>query len=192
MKKNMILFNAIKSTIAVAFSNLIGYFLYFFILRGANEDDPNGAAFRTIIFSLCVFAFSIFALLKVTKAEIKGRSEMLIFKNDFRKSNYSLNYKEYFKSALKERLWGYYIGPAVSQIPMIINFIIVSHASEKITLYEYPLPLYKWCTSSLFAYELLGEVWLLGFFVYMVSIVLSFNVGLYYSYKELFIKPSYM
>lgn len=192
MSKKSLIFNAIKSTIAIAFSNFIGYFLYFFILRGANEDDPDGATVRTIIFSLIIFAFSIFSLVKVTKAEIKGESEWLIFKNDFRESNYSLNYKEYFMYALKTRLWGYYIGPLLFQIPIITNIIIVSRLPIDVTIYEYPLSLYKWCTSSLFAYELSGGIWILGFLIYMVAVYILFTFIMFCSFKNIFVKPSYM
>ena len=190
--KKMIFYNSVKSVIAILFSIFMGYLLYFFILRGANEDDPNGAAVRTIIFSLFVFIFSVFVMLKITKAESKSGSESLLFKNDFRQSGYSLNYNEYFKKALKQRLWGYYIGPALFQIPLIINFIIVSKLPEKITIYEYPLSIYKWSMSSLFAYEIFGGLWILGFIFYMAAFATVFSIALYFSFKSFFTRPSYM
>ncbi len=188
-------YNAFKSFVVLAFSNLIGYILYFLILRGANETNSQGAELRTFAVSLIVFLFSFFVYFKFLKLESKSEkivNETKTLKDAYKESSYTLDFKSYFKNILKKRLWGYYIAPVIIQIPLIINYLIVTLNPADIKIYDLEIYIYKWNVLELFAYEIFGKAWFLGFFFFMFLFSLIFTVLSYYYFKKLLVKPTYL
>lgn len=188
-------FNFLKGLAAIAFSSLIGNVLYFFVFRGTNAEDPEGAAMRTSIFSILIFVFSVYAFIKTLPVTSKNENvidEKQALKDALKEANYELDYNSYFKKLVKTRLWGYYLAAAVWQIPLLINYVIVATAPEGTTIYELPIWIYEWNLSSLFAYELLGALWFLGIFLYMAVFISVFTYFAYRYYKQFAVKPSYI
>ena len=193
--KKTIKFNFIKGLIAIAFSGLVGNILYFLVFRNTNGDSPEGAWFRTGIFSLLIFALSIYVFFRIE--EIPSKNERIInekqaLKDAFKEANYELDYKSYFKGVIRTRLWGYYLAAAVWQLPLIVNYIIAKVQPGDITIYEIPVWIYEWHMPSLFAYEFLGDLWFLGFFLYLALFISIFTYLVYESYKQFLVKPSYL
>lgn len=189
------MFNMLKGLFALAISNAVGYFIYLLVLRGVNESEPETASVRTVIFGLAVFGYSIFAYLKLLMAESKNEkiiNEQNELKEAFKKSEYNLDFDKYFSDVVKKRLWGYYVSAFLWQIPLIINYIIVSANPADITIYELPISIYKFCLSGIFAYEIFPEFWLLGLFIYMASFIIVFTYFAKRKYKKLLVKPSYL
>lgn len=193
-KKNLrtALLNFFKGLIAMAFSGLVGNILYFLIFRGTNAENPEGAAIRTSILSLLIFALSIYVFVKMLDIEGKGDTvnEKQTIKDAFKESGYQLDYKTYFKNMIKARLWGYVLASFVWQIPLIVNYVIADKFG--VTLYELPVWIYEWNMPSLFAYELLGGKWYIGAPVYLVVFTSVFLAVSYRYYKQFIVRPSYL
>lgn len=190
-----VLFDLFKGIIAMAFSSLIGWMLYFFIFRNTNGENPERAVLGTCIVSLGVFVLSIYVFLRMLPINSKDYyviDERQALKDAFRDSGYDLDYKAYFKKMVKTRLWGYYLAAALWQIPTIVNYVIVAFQPGDLSIYEFPVPLYKWNVQSLFAYELLGKAWFLGVFLYMALFIAAFTFFTYLHYKEFLVRPSYL
>ena len=188
-------FNMLKGLFAMAISNAVGYFIYLLVLRGVNESEPETASTRTVIFGLFVFVYAIFAFLKLLMAESKNEkiiNEQYELKEAFKNSNYTLDFDKYFCGVIKKRLWGYYISAFLCQIPLIVNYMIVSANPENITIYELPVSVYKFCLSGIFAYELFPKSWYVGVVIYMASFILVFTYFAKRKYKKLLVKPSYL
>lgn len=188
-------FNFIKGIIALAFSGLVGNILYFLVFRNTNGESPEGAWLRTGIFSLLIFALSVYVFFRIE--EIPSKNEKIInekqaLKDAFKDANYELDYKGYFKEVIRTRFCGYYLAAAVWQIPLILNYVIAKVQPGNVTIYEIPVWIYEWHMPSLFAYEFLGSLWFLGFFLYLAIFIPLFTWLVYESYKPLLVKPSYL
>lgn len=189
------LFNTLKGLCAMAFTGLLGNICYFLIFRNANGDDLKGAAFRTSVFGIILFVFSIYLFVKMLNINVKSEkiiNEEQAIKNKFRENGYELDYKPYFANMLKTRLWGYYLATALWQIPTIVNYAVVTSLPVKVTIYEYPMWLYEWNLQSIFTYEMLGSTWIVGFIAYMLLFILTTFFLFYRYYKQFLVKPSYM
>lgn len=192
---NTAFYNATKAFLALMFSNFFGWLVNFLVFRGANEMEPESAAFRTIVLSIIIFSFYIYSLTKVIKIESKRDNcinESSRFKSLYKDSNYELDYKCEFKKYFFKRGWGYFIPTQLWQIPLIINYVIVSVNIENAKIYEFPIYIYKWCTTFLFAYELFPQFIFLGFLIFNLVFVPTFTYILYKYYKSLLNKPSYL
>lgn len=188
-------YNAFKSFIVLMFSNLIGYLLYFLILRGANEQNSQEAVVRTFAISIIVFVFSFFVYYQFLKLEKKSErviNETKTLKDAYKDSGYNLDFNSYFINILKKRLWGYYIAPVIIQIPLIINYLIVTLNPAEITIYDLEIYIYKWNVLELFAYEIFGNAWFLGFFLFMFLFSIVFTTLSYFYFKKLLVKPTYL
>lgn len=188
-----VMFNLLKGLIAMAFSGVVGNLLYFLIFRGTNAENPEGAAMRTSIFSLLIFALSIYLFLRML--DINSKSENIInekqaIKDAYKESEYQLDYKLYFKKILKARLWGYILSAFVYQIPLIVNYVIADKYS--VTVYELPIWIYEWNMPSIFAYEIFGGRWYIGAPLYILVFSAVFSIFAYRYYKQFLIKPSYL
>lgn len=182
--------NVVKTVIAYIISVLLGYLMYRITINGTNIQQPIGAELRTASFSLVIFAFFVFISVKIynlpTKDErrLYEKSELYKLQTE---SGYKLDYKEYFKTQLKTRLWAVFIPVFVFQLPLLINFAMVSYA-EGFSLYTSPISLFKFYMPSMFAWELLGGAWFLAPILFTLVYAVVFSVALYHSQKK-FIPP---
>jgi len=182
--------NVAKTIIAYIISALFGYLLYRITINGTNIQQPIGAELRTASFSLVIFAFFVFMSVKIynlpTKDErrLYEKSELYKLQTE---SGYKLDYKEYFKTQLKTRLWAAFIPVFVLQLPLLINFGMVSFA-EGFSLYTSPITLFKFYMPSMFVWEILGGGWFLAPILFTLIYAAAFSVALYHSQKK-FIPP---
>ena len=84
---------------------------------------------------------------------------------------------------LKTRLWGSFVAIFVIQLPLIINYAMVSSAAG-FSIYTSPIPLYKFYTPSLFVWELLGDAWLIAPILFSIIYAAVFSFHLYREQKK--------
>ena len=106
-------------------------------------------------------------------------------------SDYNFDFKEYFKEQIKRRLWGVPIVLFISNLPLVVNYIMVEMA-EGFTIYTSPISVYKFSMTSMFFWELLGEVWFFAPILFPLFFFVAFSIILYF-YEKTFIpaKPSW-
>ena len=178
--------NVIKSIIAYAVASLFGYLAYRMLINGTNIQQPFGAGLRTSLLSVAVFAFLIYLTVRIynlpTSDERKVNEKSEIYRLHT-ESGYNLDYREYFKTQLRTRLWAGFIPIFVIQLPLYINFAMVSYA-EGFTLYNSPITLFKFYMPSMFAWEMLGNAWFLAPILFTGFYAAAFTFALYHSQKK--------
>ena len=182
--------NILKTLIAYTLSSLAGYSLYSFLLNGTNIQNPIAADIRTSIFSIVIFA--IFVYLSVIIYNLPTKDERkLDEKNEINKlqieSGYKLDYREYFKTQFKTRIWAAFIPIFVLQLPLLINFGMCAYAND-FTIYTSPINLFKFYMPSMFIWEILGPCWFLAPLLFTLIYAVVFTAALYNSQKK--IRPS--
>ena len=184
--------NIVRAVIALFLSNALGYILYMLILN--SSDATTGAKGRLIVFSFATFLFSFFVFIKIftlpTKDERKISEAHEIAKRCV-DSDYNFDFKEYFKEQIKRRLWGVPIVLFISNLPLVVIYIMVEMA-EGFTIYTSPISVYKFSMTSMFLCELLGEVWFFAPIFFPLFFFFAFSIILYF-YEKTFIpaKPSW-
>ncbi|MBE6565130.1 MAG: hypothetical protein E7655_07650 [Ruminococcaceae bacterium] len=190
-----LILNMVKGFATLALCNGIGYLFYIMILNVGNAEDPKTASGRTAIFSLILFAASIYAFYLVAIAESSDSGkidERKLLEDAYKDSGYALDYKAYFIEQVKTRLWGYYFAVGVGQLPLFLNFLVEAVIPGDVTIYELPIPLFKFYTTNIFAYELLGKAWFLGPVLYLLLFIPIFTYLVYREQKTWMAKPSYV
>ncbi len=178
--------NIIKTLIAYVISALFGYLAYSLLINATNIQQPVGAGLRTASFSLVIFALFVYLSVRIynlpTKDErrLYEKSELYKLQTE---SGYRLDYREYFKTQLKTRLWAAFIPVFVIQLPLLINFSMVSYA-QGFTLYTSPIFLFKFYMPSMFVWELLGDGWFLAPILFTLVYAAVFSVALWHSQKK--------
>ena len=178
--------NVVKTIIAYIITSFLGYLAYRMLINGTNIQQPIGAGFRTSLLSIAVFALLIYLTVRIynlpTKDERKVDEKREIYKLQT-ESGYTLNYKEYFKNQLKTRLWAGFIPIFVLQLPLLINYGMVSFA-EGFTIYNSPITLFKFYMPSMFVWEILGRAWFLAPLLFTLVYATVFLTSLYRSQKK--------
>lgn len=178
--------NVVKTIIAYFITSLFGYLAYRMLINGTNIQQPIGAGLRTSLLSLAVFALFIYLTVRIYNLPVKD-DRMLWEKQELYKlqteSGYKLDYKEYFKTQLKTRLWAAFIPVFVLQLPLLINFGMVSFA-EGFSLYTSPITLFKFYMPSMFIWEILGGGWFLAPILFTAIYGAVFTTALYHSQKK--------
>lgn len=178
--------NVVKTIIAYFITSILGYLAYRMLINGINIQQPIGAGLRTSLLSLAVFALLIYLTVRIfnlpTKDERRLYEKSELYKQQT-ESGYTLDYKEYFKKQIKTRLWASLIPILALQLPLIINYAMVSYA-EGFTLYTSPITLFKFYMPSMFVWELLGGAWFLAPVVFTFVYGAVFTIALYHSQKK--------
>lgn len=185
--------NLVKGLIFLLIFNIFGLILYTVFLNGRNADLPENASLGTSILSIAVFAVSVYLYARFAmmgSLNDKRIDERTLLEEAFKASEYKLDYNGYFKEQVKKRLCGYYVAAALWQIPLMINYAIVT--PSEFTLYESPITIYKWNMTNIFGYELLGKLWYLGPVVFLVLFIPIFTFLVYRGQKKWLVKPSYI
>ncbi len=182
--------NVVRALVAAFISSVIGYLFYMVLINSPNVYIP-----ALIIYSLAVFAFSIFLFVKIltlpTKDERKISEREEIAKRHL-EAGYSLDYKAYFKEQLKCRMWGVPLVIFLTQLPLVVNWAMVDMA-EGFTVYTSPIPFYKFSAMSLFVWESLGSLWYFAPIIFTAVFTVAFCASLWF-YQKSFIpnRPSWM
>ena len=187
--------NMVKGFATLAVCNGIGYIFYIMILNVGNTEDPATASGRTAIFSLLLFAVSLYAFYRVAIAESPDSGkvdERKLLEDAYKESGYNLDYKAYFTEQIKTRLWGYYFAVGVGQLPLFLIFLVEAVIPGDVTVYELPVPIFKFYMTNIFGYEMLGKAWFLGPVVYLLLFVPIFTYLVYKEQKNWMVKPSYV
>lgn len=178
--------NVVKTIIAYIITSFLGYLAYRMLINGTNIQQPIGAGFRTSLLSIVVFALLIYLTVRIynlpTKDERRLWEKQELYKQQT-ESGYTLDYKEYFKTQIKTRLWASLIPILVLQLPLIINYAMVSYA-EGFTLYTSPITLFKFYMPSMFVWELVGGAWFLAPILFTAIYGAVFTTALYHSQKK--------
>ncbi len=185
--------NAVKCFISLLACNMVGYFLYLFLLNTKNTDFPEWASGGTTVLSLVVFVCSIYVTYRIAMIESQDTTkidERALLQKAYEDSNYTLDYNKYFIKQVKTRLWSYYLVMVLSQLPIIINYYIANKVFDSI--YKAPIALYKFSMVSLWGYELLGKAWVLGPILPVVLFSAVFTFLVYRGQKKWMFKPSYI
>lgn len=186
--------NALKGLVALLLCNFPAYILYLVFLDKENSYNPDAASKPTAIFGTIFFVISLFvaaslgAAGKMTRSK-KEPDEIERLKNEFRESNYELNYGRYFLRQFFGRFWSFFLAPALSQIVMYSNYSLVS--SVDYTVFEAPVSHYRFHMSSIAFYEWLGEGWRLAPLLYLVLFISIVTLMVYVKQKKHLVKPSY-
>lgn len=178
--------NVVKTLVAYVVTSLFGYLMYRFTINGTNIQSPKSALLRTVIFGLFAFSLLIYLAGKIFMLPVKDERSINEMKEiDARQKacGYTLDYKAYFKEQLKTRLWGSFVLIFVLQLPLIINYAMVSRAAG-FSIYTSPIGLYKFYTPSLFVWELLGDAWFLAPILFPVIYAAVFSFHLYREQKK--------
>ena len=178
--------NVFKTFLSYVIAAFIGYILYRLILNSANITSPNGAVWRTSVLSLFVFVVLIYVSGRIFMLPVKDERslwEMKEIEARQKECGYTLNYKEYFKEQLKTRVWGSFVLVFVLQLPLIINYAMVSRAAG-FNIYVSPITLYKFYTPSLFVWELLGDFWIIAPILFSLLYAVTFSYHLYIEQKK--------
>ena len=187
--------NAIRAVCALLFCNFMGFLAYMLVFNIRNHEAPDTAAVGTGIFSIILFALSLYFFYRIAMMgtdNSHNMDERTMLEKAYKDSNYTLDYNTYFKEQVKTRLWAYYLVAAISQIPLIINYCI-STLGKFDTIYECPvINFYKFNMISIFGYELLGKAWYLGPIVFLVPFIVIFTFLVYRGQKKWMVKPSYI
>ena len=196
MSKNNFKFfinNIFKGFLGLAVCNVVGYVLYLVFLNAKNADYPKNASLSTAILSVLLFGVSVyviarFALMGTLNTESIDERGML--EKVYKESNYTLDYKAYFKDQVKTRLCGYYLAAALWQIPLIVNYALI--VPSEFTIYNSPISIYKWNMMNIFGYELLGKAWFFGPVLFLALFIPIFTFIVYKEQKKWLVKPSYI
>ena len=191
--------NLVKGILYLLIFNIFGLILYTVFLNGRNADIPENAVYvsfcfrikgilGTAVFVVAVYLYARFALMG--SLNDKRIDERALLEEAFKASEYKLDYNAYFKEQVKKRLCGYYVAAALWQIPLIINYAIVM--PTEFTIYETPITMYKWGMTSIFGYELLGNLWYFGPVIFLALFLPIFTFLVYKGQKKWLVKPSYI
>jgi len=178
--------NVFKTLLSYVIAAFLGYILYRLILNSANITSPKGAIWRTSVLSLFVFVVLIYVSGRIFMLPVKDKrsiDEMKEIEARQKACGYTLDYKEYFKNQLKTRLWGSFVAMFVIQLPLVINYAMVSSAAG-FSIYTSPITLYKFYTPSLFVWELLGDAWLIAPILFSIIYAAVFSFHLYREQKK--------
>jgi hypothetical protein len=186
--------NIVKTLIAYVVTALFGYIMYRFFLNAPNIQEPLMAKARTIIFSIVIFAIFVYLSVRIhnlptrDERKVDEKTELTRLQAE---SGYCMDYMSYFKNQIKTRLWGGFIPVFILQLPLIVNYAMVSFA-EGFTVYTSPISLYKFYTPSIFVWEILGRAWFLAPLLFTAVYITAFLISLYYSQKDMIPeKPSW-
>lgn len=178
--------NIVKTLIAYVISALFGYLAYRLLINATNIQQPVGAELRTVSLSIVIFAIFVYLSVRIYNLPTKDERR-LCEKNELYRlqieSGYRLDYREYFKTQLKTRLWAAFIPVLVIQLPLLVNFAMVSYA-QGFTLYTSPISLFKLYMPSMFVWELLGGGWFLTPIIFTLVYAIVFSIALYHSQKK--------
>lgn len=184
----------LKALGGIVIGDIFGYLFYMFFLNLRNTEAPESASIVTAIFSIVVFGVSMFFTFRLSMWVSNDSSkldEVTLLENAYKESNYTLDYNAYFKEQIKKRLWVYYLVAFLTQIPLVINYYLAIAAGYG-TVYQCPIDIYKFSMTSLFGYELLGNLWFIGPFIYVILYAVVFTYLTYKAQKKYMVKPSYL
>ena len=167
--------------------SIIGFVFYRFMLKSISFNAPSQNIFlRTVVFSLMMFAVLIYVAVKLFMLPVRNKrsiDEMSEIEESQRASGYDLDYKEYFKKQLKTRLWGSFVLVFVLQLPLIINYAMVSSVTG-FNIYNSTVSIYKFYTPSLFVWEILGDFWIIAPILFSLLYAVTFSYFLYSEQKK--------
>jgi len=184
----------IRALGGMVIGNVLGYLFYMFFLNLKNTEAPESASMGTAIFSIIIFGVSMFFTYRLfmwVSNDSTKLDEGTLLENAYKESNYTLDYNAYFKDQVKKRLWVYYLVAALTQIPLVINYYLAIAAGYG-NIYQCPIDIYKFSMTSLFSYELLGNLWFVGPFIYVILYSSLFTYIVYKEQKKYMVKPSYL
>ena len=97
--------NTVKTVIAYLVTSVFGYILYRLFINGTNVQQPDGAAFRTVVFSIAIFVLFVYLSVRIHNLPTRDERKIDEIKELERlqtESGYELDYNAYYKDVLFE------------------------------------------------------------------------------------------
>ncbi len=173
--------NIFKTLVSYVLVSLLGYLFYMLLINASNIQSPKGAMWRTVALSVFMFVVLVDLSVRIFMLPVKDErsiDEMKEIEKKQKECGYTLDFKAYFTDEMKTRIWGSFVLVFVLQLPLIINYSMVSWA-EGFSIYTSPISVYKFYTPSLFVWELLGDAWILAPILFSLIYAVTFSYLLY-------------